>query len=864
MQFRHLAPILIAFASCGSGNSAHSSIAPSASIEDSYPFVACKSVACDSNGAIFDGAGGGILNLVHTLPPTSTPLALAPLDKTATLGFVVGLAATPEFVYAATFKNGLVVVRRSDDSIAHDQPLAGTEGAWSVAVLDANGASCPNQRIIVVGTRDPDGGAAAPDPSGGRLVILAHDLAANSVRVLDTIDVGAPVETVAASSAIAPPPSNGNSGSFSVLLGADCATFNGELGYLQRRDFSYDCSSGALELVEDGASAWPGAQIEPERIIRSIAIDDAAKRAYVGAYFHGVFAFDVAPGHLDRDPNSGWPIRIQDAAGNPITSYADTVALDPAPEPVAGRGARLIVGWGSAFQAEWQYFGASSPHECATPPSTGSPIPERGLFVYRLDAQDEPEVGSSGVVAELSLAPSTPVTFDGLSALAVERISPSLYYVYAALDVDGLSDVRVEQSSGAWSASIESNWSFDDPGKLALGAHDDALVLTDPNGANELYVATENSAVAFDLDWTASGKPLFDASCADSSLGKVPVPCGDLGFGGVTLTGFANPSGRLYAATVRGAAGSPGGLRVYDASTPSSPRAFDVELDKEGRGFGIASNIGLYPPATQPNDRPRYVFTTQSQAIDPTGSFTVKVWDMGSVSSPSDPGCSPPCTPPRLLANWFDAPDEDALEGVAVEEIKPGAELAAYVPYGVNSGSAVSRSAGNAGVVVLSMTLDALGQLQVVKRQKTVDFTEKDASFPPARATLDAASHRLYVCWGTGGIAIYDVSSPYHIARLAERDFSGEYGAYHLRISPTQMLRGPSTCGSDFVYVAFVNDGIGVLDLAQQLAGPIHFLPTRGQTISVTLDPRDASRRTLFVSEGRAGIDQVKVDFCGP
>lgn len=861
--FGAIATLLVSLlGACGGSGSGDGAVSPpasaSAQVIDGYTLVASKAVAIDvtgTTGAVFDGAGGGLFTLQHTPGDPLTPLAPVAPEKLELGGFVRALEVTDEHVYAAAWRRGLVAIRRSDASLVNAGVLAGTEGASSLAVLDADASACPSKRIVIVGTDDAlDGTSGAPGPAGGRLVIVEHDLANDTLAVRAAFDAGATVQCVAASLAIAPPPSGTNDASFTVLLGADCARVGGSRASLQRRDFSYHCASGALVVTQDALTPWPAATAAPECIVRDIAIDEARARAYVAAYFHGVYAFDVANGALTADASPGWPLLERDGTGVPRASHANTLALDPAPESAPNAGARLCVGWGAAFAGEWQFFGDSSRPECANAPPANVQVPVDGVFVYRLDALDDPVLVGADPIAELELTPNV-VALDGTADVRCVRYGGADYHVLIAGDTSGLAVVRATPSSGGTTATLEARWHERDPARLALKAHDDALVL-DALGASQLYVATEEGVAAFDL-----ATPLGDVRTSNPFFGSVPAPFSEL-VGAVTLACFPPPNGRLIGATQRGVPGFPGGVQVYDLADPSRPLALGDELAKDGRGFAVAAVLGAWSGSTKPADadRRRWVFTTQSDGTDVTKSYTVKLFDLGTQNAPNDPSCAPPCTPAQLVATWQEAPAADALEGVAVREVNGGRELAVYVPFGVNGDSAQSLASARAGVVVLRVTLDGGGVPHFTKVQKLVSFGDVDAMFRVGRATLDAASERLFVAWGTGGLAAYDTSSPYQLATLGKRDLSQEIGAYGTRLSPTHVVLGAQDCDREFVYVAFLDDGVGVLDA--QLTGAIGFVPVAGQAISLTLDPSDPSRRTVFVSEGRAGVEKLVIDPC--
>ncbi|MCK6445347.1 MAG: hypothetical protein L6Q99_03060 [Planctomycetes bacterium] len=822
---------------------------------DGYTLVASKALAIDSNGAVFDGAGAGLFTLQHTPGDPLTPLAPVAPEKLELGGFVRALEVTDEHVYAAAWRRGLVAIRRSDTSIVNTGVLAGTEGARSLAVLDADASACPSKRIVIVGTDDPlDTTSGVPGTAGGRLVIVEHDLASDTLAVRAAFDVGATVQCVAASLAIAPPPSGTNDASFTVLLGADCARIGASRASLQRRDFSYHCANGALVITEDARTPWPAATSAPECIVRDVVIDETRARAYAAAYFHGVFAFDVANGTLTADASPGWPLVERDGQGVPRASHANTLALDPAPESAPNAGARLCVGWGKEFAGEWQFFGDSSRPECASAPGANGQLPVDGVFVYRLDVNDDPVLVGADPVAELELTPS-PLPLYGVEDVRCVRYGGADYHLAIAGDTSGLALVRVTPGSGGSTAVVEASWDERDPARLALKAHDDAVVLSTPNG-DFLHVATEVGVAAFDL-----ATALRDARTSNPTFGSIPAPFSEL-VGAVTLGVFPPPNARLVGATQRGVPGQPGGVQVYDLATPDRPLALGAELQKDGRGFALAAVLGAWNGATKPTDadRRRWVFTTQSDGTDVTKSYTVKLFDLGTQNAPNDPDCAPPCTPAALVATWQDAPAADALEGIAVREVNGGRELAVYVPFGVNGDAPRSLASARAGVVVLRVTLDGAGVPHFTKVQKLVSFSDVDPTFKAGRATLDAASERLFVAWGTGGLAAYDTSSPYQLTPLAKRDLSQEIGAYGTRLSPTHVVLGAKDCDREFVYVAFLDDGVGVLDA--DLTGAIGFVPVAGQAISLTLDPRDPARRTVFVSEGRAGVEKLVIDPC--
>lgn len=840
-----------------------------ATLEDSFPFAASRAVDSDPEaaGLIAAGFGSGLFRLQGG--PELGQLWFQPAGPTHrdAGGLVADVHVSPFYTYVAASRAGLNIYTRPPGS--GEEQVPGTDGASAVTMVQL----AATRGIVVVGTQEPGG--------SGRLLLVDH--APYGTQVIWQTDVGSPVHAVAASKLLAPPGAN-----FTVFLGTACGELNGAPAGLQRRDFVVAIPpAGPAVAAEVDRSGW--ARDGLPTLVRDVVLDEGHGRAYAAAYWDGVYAFDVgAPGLLAQDTSPGWPIKL--GSTNPavpvILGYANALALDPAPGP--GAGARLVVGMGDRLAGESQFSGDCSkdlpcnaaylPPEAQGDPSA-SPIHVGGWGVgsYRLDETCDPyldpDTGQAAVEASIAeyADPYDPLgTLEAMPLdLAVRRPGPFTFFVDAALDAGGMQVFRATDLIWfGWVMIHEAGWDHQPGVEVPLTTSDDALVLQHPGGVATLHVSTEQGLMTFDL---ADPAPLTAAE---------PLPAWEPG-GAIMLTGFPNPGGRVYASTSRGRVESPGGLRVFrldGGGGALAPEAVPHELHKHGFGFGVEAAVGLFDQASLPGplEAPRYLYSVQlldtPSACGPQQTGSVRLWDVGTAALPRDPSTtlgSPGPGDPLLLDVYeqgVTAPGEPclALESLAVLPVSSGGggpgEHAVYVAYRPSPGGPQE-----AGILVLRTALgdDGVAGLSLQTRHATwtaADGPFVNESFRPGWMTLDPETGRLYAAWACGGIAMYDVATdPFAPALIARRAFDPS-AAGGLGRTPLQVLPGPRVGPEEWVYISFLNRGVGLLDATNARSferARILPAPMRFQTAGMALDPFAPDRDVLYVTQTRAGVDRV-------
>lgn len=840
---------------------------PDYDIVDGYPYVASKSVASDPlTNEIYDGAGGGIVRLVHT--PDSTPALVAAtgaLPRFDTGGMTMDIALPPRFVYVAAGSRGLQVRKRPALGTVASFPVAGR--AWTLAWVAANAT----HNLIFVGTHTPDG---FDHQLHGELLVFDHDtsvplsenVSSPNPRLLTAtpIALGAPAWSVAASTEIPPPAGvtiDPGALGVCVLVGIQSGgCYTSAPPPLRRLDFAY--TGGATPAVTVVSTLdWNGDFRQGQyfgRFIRDCVIDGAHDRAYAGAYWDGVYAFDLASG-LAQVNAPGWPIKHLNAQSQVELSYSNALALDPSPG--GGVPARLLVGRGWPLATETQYIG-----DCTAAPCNQSEAPAEalvsnppthfGVASYALDVSGAHSVALEAVRETVDAAHERKLTCE---ALAIRKLANGDYQIDIAADSLGFHVLRARNTSGSWSLAPDGEWSTDPPpAKLPLHAFDDAVIVDEPQG-RQLYVATELGTIGFGIGGS-SPTPL---AIATPQLAKN---------GGVVLAAFANPTGRLIAGTSAGRPDSPGGLAFYDTQSPSAPVLVSgsQQLHRGGFGYGIAARTGF-------SAGERFLYAVSERKPDATLEWAVRAWDIGGAGSPLDPlsaanACTPtpcqqsePCVSagqePRCLGAY--------LANSRAETIDARLEAVAAIDGGTNTHIVYALYApegrirlGPAGVLVLKLV--QVGQNTALQFVTTVDaWSDADSNFHPTRITVDSANQLLYAAWATGGIACYDISSPLAPVRLDALKLSARTGE-GLRKATVQVVPGPVAISQSgvtrYLYVAELNDGVEIyaLDPTGHLVPKHAPIPMRWQTIALAPDPGDPY--SVYVCQGRAGIDKVTFD----
>ncbi len=892
--------------------------------------VASRPGGVGGNDLVVLGAGGGIVFLEHDLTaPLEIDLSTAfQNDREDTLGASFDIALGDGFAYVAAFRRGLVVFERitSGTTTSWQRNIVpGTEGARSVAIQDAGNG----RTLVVIGTyEDTNPLAVAP---AGRVMILEHDrnapLSASNPAVLRDEAVSAGVFAVAASQAIAGSISvPAGSTPLTVLFGGSClTTTGGQPAPLQRRDLAYTQGAPSTLALVSGA-AW-GGDVRPTinqvwgRFVRDIVIDEGMQRAYAACYHHGVYAFDVAS-VLAQDTRVGWPLSLPDASSpaDPVPGRVNSLALDPAP---IGVPARLVVGWGPSVIVEWQYLGDCAHGACnELDVPKGEPDLDSYVSTYALDATGH-VAHTNGVALMEAGAAIDPAHQGATRAIAVRRDpTPGLnvLYVDVAYGARGYQLLRLKSDdSGAYSLDLEDEFGKGNPPRLPMNTFDDLTIQTRPNG-NEvrrtLYVGTELGVAAFDISSPAQLK-LREAYSWISQIPSI----------GVHALAESNGFHRLYSTNSAGRGSSPtpcvaplgpagGGLKGFDISDRLSPKNppntnSAAKIHKGGFGYMLRVAPG-FDAAQSPADHSHYLYSVQEARPWGTGGhevrFSVRIWDVGTQSAPrdqvnlcrpksfaagNDPACTSECPscevcsasncnpqtpadPDPLCLSYFMTTSlpsltaEMALEGIEILPVAASGGQPAYnvvyVLYGQKPLANGDPLTGPAGLLVLKHT--ETGGVHALAYETHVQaWGMVDSEHRPVRLAYDAEDQWLYGAWTTGGVAVFDVSTPLAPALLAVQTIDS-VSATGLRRAPLHALPGPRGTGGDrYAYVALMNDGIDVYRMVPSGGGSLPYnlvratgSPMRFQTLGLAHDPSDASRRTLYTVQARCGLDRVRFD----
>lgn len=851
---------------------------PTARVLDAYSRNISLSVAVESKGdatEVFSGAGGEVFALRHE----RGKLALArnaPPYTWSTAGVVLDIALAQDFAYVAAFRDGLHVFDRSDKGTksAH-WPAPANRQVLCVACVEVG-----MQRIIAIGTESHDGAR------GGEFFVLRHDRERGALIELVRIDLGAPVFTLAATELL-----GSEDADFALFVGTGCAPG----GALQRFDLALNPGGAAqrADIVDElGWNPRDENGALKRGIVRDLVLDPYFQRLYAAAFWDGVQAFDIGleqgglkplaqdgwPLFLPNDPELGFGCRCETGSSRAQTVAHALAFTDPGTRLTLAQllefirerehldfARQLVVALGpartdvSCVQALSELNGYApcnadcaprEVHACTDPDAPG---PAVGLFSFDLvggalsDSLPDSRIvgaGARGGVGAIA------------TSLAIANVSESGYDLFAANTAFGLQTYYVASGDDRWQFNRTSAWSGAPPARMPMPAFDDLLVVRGERDV--LLAACEGSLAAFDLDAESRAplsRPWLGANPQNASNPTAPWLEREHG---ILLTHFEGENARVIAATRAGGPGNPGGLAFYDASNPARPvKAGETELDRRGFGYGVVAARGLVRGASEAR---RWLYTTQEiKALDqPLERWSVRLWDLGTANAPLDPTQS---AGPSLLA-VHETTREDARElgGLAVLDDCADEHFvyALYAPRAPLAGEATR--AGDAGLLALRTRAhgDAVELVELAQLPAFSDVTWQHRS---VRATIDHERSRLYAAW-TGLLAICDIADPARPRWIARRDLRGRKGLYGLMPTPVQVAPGPTLDGRHYVYVALLNDGLGVLDATDAASfegAPLHVITTPWQTTAVLVDPRDPSRRRVFAAEGTRGLEWLEL-----
>jgi hypothetical protein len=445
-------------------------------------------------------------------------------------------------------------------------------------------------------------------------------------------------------------------------------------------------------------------------------------------------------------------------------------------------------------------------------------------------------------------------------ALAAGGESEEGYDVHCANVAFGLQCLRATRADEGWTLQRAAAWNASAPARLPMPAFDD-LVFVDGE-PDVLLAASEGGLAAFALD-PANAHPLSAPwRGANPQNERNPLAPWVARAHAITLLHYGGENARIVATTRAGAPGNPGGLSFFDVRDPARPAPLgDDEVDRGGFGFGLAAARGLGGDAAQPQ---RWLYTTQEVKVAgrELETWSVRLWDLGTAQTPLDPARDG-AGAPRLLATLETARDERIeLGGIAV--LEDGGEHFVYALYEPRMPLAEEPPwHGEVGLLVARTQRRADGSLALERLDpaRLPAFAGATNEHRSVRATLDRERGRLYAAW-VGMLAICDVSDPTHPRWIARRDLRGERWTYGLVPAPVQVALGPVIDERTYVYVAMLNDGVCLLDATDAASfesSKPHVFATPWQTTSVLVDPRDPSRRRLFVAEGTRGVEWLEV-----
>lgn len=524
---------------------------------------------------VFDASGGDVFALNWS--DTSSPrFALrSPPAVAATRGVVVDMARAEPFLYLAAFRGGVEIYDVSvhpPQPVCGDDPSAPQSCAASVApcwlppadhdVLSVAVALVEGRRIVLVGTEDRRASSFTA-PTGGAVFVLEHDPLQQTLETLFELPLGRPVLCVAACEAFAAS-SSLSASDVTVLAGTHAGELGGVPAALQRIDFALAFGAGPTlcSLVAHQGWTTTGCGGAPKNmVVRDIAIDVSAQRAYVAAHWDGVWGFDLDPdalgapstpggppllglkvlpntfevsagGRCELCPSDDWPLRVWERAGcepscdagspsvdcggqsvRTASAYAACLALTPS-GPVGADEQLLTIGWGSerllAFNTAGQFSALTRERSYLRADGADDPanldcgVLFRGLSVQRLVGGVPQRSSPGGPVTPLAqeALPTHPVALD--AAFDAQGN-------FAAFVAEHLIATRawrlVPASPGACAFAqqleVDGMWGPGPPGRipgLAVLGLEFASVEVAGVAREVLYAATESSLAAFWLD----------------------------------------------------------------------------------------------------------------------------------------------------------------------------------------------------------------------------------------------------------------------------------------------------------------------------------------------------------------------------
>ena len=849
---------------------AASANAQSGEIKATFPFGASQAVADDPDlDLVFAGLGSGIM----LLDGSSDQPALYDPGVPGTLenrlrpeGFVREMATTPDHLYVAAGRAGLVRYDRGDNytpnwSYLSDLQLSANDPeVWALSVDRIGGFD-----FIVLGTHDHGdigcSGVDCADDGTGTLFLLRLNPAFPNEQptIRDTVNLGAPIYAIESMLV---------NDKLTVLVGTACAENDlGQPAGLFRYD--WDVSSSLPQVFDTTPVTWAvgddvGAGVPT--LVKDIAIDPdpTAPAAYVAAFTRGLHKLELlSGGGFGTTSGTQFPIASADAIFHGVAVPKD---IDP---PV------VVAALGPAFHKDRQVWGCSHVLACDDPvvgaaanallevhlydASTGAPLAQLGK------ASDD----CTGPICD-TLLPSDAQPMK-VAVRKDDAVSGRLRIDLAA-DGSGVLVIAAELNGSQYRLGRVGNWGKEIQG-LPTGSLDDLLLIE-----NTLYVAVETGITSFRTD-------LDPAVPAELALLLDTQEVAHVSGAGVLIDGCVAPDS-IGSHLIYGRHSN--GVAVYNASVDAS--GVSTQISQEGqitsggenrRGYGVH----VMPPSDTPQaDGMPWIVVAASADSEVTGSCgprekhgSIRVFRARDVDGPGGlPDGKWTASEVEPLGAWLPTicPDTAEADGFLVDchvlpTTLPGygtGNLICTDTYAVLVSYGKRDDELDAGLLVLRMVYctDSVhpdGFVDISFERKVPAFTglcEETEEEVGLLAPLGGG--KLGVALGCQGVAIYDVSNPLHPTldgTWSEGVTCGDEGFTALQIAPAP---------GDHAYVAFLDMDVGGVGLLDYGSAPVVSLeslwhsPFNANAMVTAPSSLPGNEPALFVADGRGGLHYVQFD----
>lgn len=701
--------------------------------------------------------------------------------------------------------------------------LNSTDG-WAVTVP----VQVSNDDLVFIGTNDE---YYAHDGEAGGYVHLVHadasSLNPDDPDVVASLYLGSPIHTLASMV-------DGND--VILLIGTECREDSGDPASLIRMEFPGAATTLPTSFPSSSSwDTWPPTSWVTPPFIRDIVIDEAAKEAYVAAFSAGVFKLDISSGLVE--PQDYWPINAHHGT---YTNFSALGFSDGA------LGKLLVVGMSPRHEVESTVWG-----ECtAFTPCDGEAANSADQFGLRLyDVSGFEPVELADVINGAgSQQPTMP-----LGIATYEVAGPELVIASAALQ-KGL----VVGSYKPGPARINEGGSWGIADGVPIGQFDDILQL-----GNTLFVASENSLVAFDITPSAGGGPSpnwFDEP-VDVRAGTAVVLAGVLEDENYPTLVFASSLANgvaVYQVTGDGPSTVIESKGTFEATTPE-PRPL---MRFTGRTYSVAA----LPASETPDGHPWIIAinefdTATNQNPQTCGDVTngsVRVYrvetDINGDVSPDTifeftNGQAPPNNGPGgYVVEACESPVGALVGGVAEVD---GDDLHIYVGYSPNlydDDPDDPLSEPDAGLLFLTLTYDSVTESLGLTSVAKVPAFPDGVTARSALVELGPGSGVVSAALGCNGVASFLTSG----SLLSKYPSTGLSPSAFMDVEPG---------GDGNLYTTTMDGRLWAFD-PSSMATPLGIYETTGQAAflegTVSTLTGSPAPPAFFLSDFRTGIHRIQ------